>query len=525
MPAHDATVATDTERVLRIWLERVAPTAPEEDLVRTFGKDPVKFAEQVLGIKIWSRQKEILRSVLKHERIAIRSGHKTGKSTALAVLALWFYCTFPRARVVIMAATARQVDGIIWKEVKRLARQAKIKIPNVDKIHDLARSGIEDPVTFAEIKGYTAKDPEAVAGTSAPYILYLIDEASGVEDKIFEAIKGNRAGGNAIVILISNPTRADGEFYEAFHSKSQEVVGPTGYFNIHIDSRESPNITGECRIPGLAVQSWVDEMIREYGEESAWVLIRIKGSFAIAEAAKVFPLALLAEAQERWDTTLPTGRLYIGVDPAGPGDGGDKSAFCSRRGNKVIEIRSRTGLSAIAHAAIIEDMIANVGKLDQLPVVVLDGGGSVGQDVYLALKQYAEATEHFEVYRVRPSDNAVRQPLIYTKIRDELFANARAWVKGGGAIPLDTMLEKDLHAPEFNSDIRSRLKLTPKEEIRVQLGRSPDVGDAFCLSVWEPLGFRIAEAAQHDDPPKQSMDPDEGEQQMSVYETDRLWNR
>ena len=86
----------------------------------------------------------------------------------------------------------------------------------------------------------------------------------------------------------------------------------------------------------------------------------------------------------------------------------------------------------------------------------------------------------------------MRQPLIYDRMRDELAAVARAWLRAGGAIPDSEKLYDDLHALAFFSDIRGRLKLTPKKELRKLLGRSPDVGDAFCLCCWEPLSARMA---------------------------------
>jgi hypothetical protein len=43
---------------------------------------PVEFAREVLGLRLWSRQEEILRAAFEHSRVAVRSGHKIGKSTS-----------------------------------------------------------------------------------------------------------------------------------------------------------------------------------------------------------------------------------------------------------------------------------------------------------------------------------------------------------------------------------------------------------------------------------------------------------
>jgi phage terminase large subunit len=508
--AHSDTVLTFTVRHFRRTLDKLRPQETDADRVRRYREDPVAFAIEVLGIKPWSKQIEILRAVLRHKRVAVVSGHKCGKSTALAILALWFYCSFPGARVVITATTDRQVNGIIWREIKRLCRGARIKIPGSGDIKAKASSGLTDETDFSEIRGYTAKEAEAIAGTSGGYLMYLVDEASGVDAKIFEAIDGNRMGGNAWVFLISNPTKADGEFFEAFHSKAYDPVSrPRGYFGIRIDSRESPNITGEWRelgdapIPGLADQEAIEEKLVEWGEDSPLFKIRIAGLFCAAEDAKIFNSGMIVEACTRWHDVEATGRLWIGVDPAGDGDGGDESGFAARRGARCLEVRLRSGLGVAAHIDAVLDLIDTHNEgTKELPVVVVDSAGEVGWEVYKALRDHAELHGRFVVVRVRPSDKAVRQPAVYATVRDELWANARAWMREGGAIPEHVKLSRDLHAPEFFSDDKGRLKVTPKKELRKVLGRSPDGGDAFTLCCWEPVALREERGAP--EPPPQA---------------------
>lgn len=524
MPSHQDRLSTATARRLRRRADELAPPLTDADRLRAYRNDPIGFARDVLGILLPKRQAEIVRSVIEARRVSVVSGHKVGKSLALAVLALWFYCSFPGARVVITAVTDRQVNGIIWREIRRLVRQARIPIPGARDIHKQASSGLTNPADLAEIRGYTAREAEAVAGTSGEYILYLVDEASAVSDQIYEAIKGNMAGGGAWLIMISNPTRADGEFYDSHHSKSHM------YRTIHIDSRESPNITGECMqlwgrpMGGLAVREWVQECIDDWGEDSPQFGIRVAGRFAVAEDAKIFPLALITEMQDRWHTADADGRLWIGVDPAGPGDAGDESAFVPRRGCKVLRPRTKTGLSAEGHVHEVLDVIAENRQQREpegIPVVVLDAEGPVGSKVFAAM--YAFVTENpraFELVRVRVSDRAKREPRIYDRERDELYANARAWGRAGGAVPEHSKLQADLHAPEFFSAVNGRIKVTPKRDLRKTLGRSPDVGDAFTLCCWEPLRLRMAEAPApeqvvsaprvYDEPADHGLDPYDG---------------
>lgn len=516
MANHSETLASSIARALRKRADEVAPPPAESDLLRAFADppDPVGFARRVLRFMPWSKQRKILEAVAEYQRVGVVSGHKVGKSTAYAILALWFYCSFPNARVVITATTDNQVNGIIWREIKRLVRKSAIPIPGAP-CAIRANTGLTHPETLSEIRGYTAKEAEAIAGVSGSYVMYLVDEASGVEDFIFQAIEGNRAGGNAWVLMCSNPTRADGEFFDAFHSKNRTVIGAAGYYTLQIDSRESPNITGEWReleewiesaqgagdwawrkrktpVPGLATSGWVADKIREHGEDSPFVSVRIKGEFVIAEAAKVMQLALILAAQKRWDSVevAPSEPLVIGVDPAGDGDGGDESVFFPRRGLKAYAPRQRRGISPAEHITELQDLIAEHYSLgaprNPKPLVNVESEGEASWRVYVALKEHAERTGEFNVQRMRTSDAAKREPLIYDRFRDELWAIARAWLREGGALPEHAQLEKDLHAPEYSSNLQGKLKLTPKRDLKKLLGRSPDVGDALVLSCYVP---------------------------------------
>jgi hypothetical protein len=460
----------------------------DADRVRAYAADPNGFARAVLGIALWDGQIRIVEASRDHLRVAVVSGHKVGKSTALAVLALWFYCSFPGARVIITATTARQVDGIIWREVRRLVKRSKLPIPGAANIHDLARSGLKDPDDFSEIVGFTAREAEAVAGISGEHLLYLVDEASGVPDLIFEAIEGNRAGGEVRIVLISNPTRSEGEFFEAFHSKRDL------YSTLEISSEDTPNASGRgTPIPGLASREWIEEKAREWGRESPLFKVRVLGKFVVAEEAKVIPLALIAEAQMRWHAAVPEGRLFIGLDCAGDSGEGDETVAAVRRARKLLGLRAARGLNEEGHLAMVLDVIAEFKPTttELPPIVCLDYEGPIGTTIAGVLEAFLMTqpsnAQPFQVMRIRPSDRALRQPFIYDRMRDELWANMRDWLRDDGALLEDAKLERELHCPSFFRDIRGRTKVTPKREMRKLLGRSPDRADACALACWVPL--------------------------------------
>lgn len=504
--------------------------------------DPVAFAREILGVEPWSKQVEVIEAVRDHGRVAVSSGHKTGKSNAAAILALWFFSSFEDARVVMTSTTARQVDQILWRELRmmhsRSGRCVACKAANAARPcphsglldgepRELARSGLKSD--YREIVGFTAREAEAVAGVSGKNLLYIVDEASGVDDAIFEAIEGNRAGG-ARIVMFSNPTRTEGEFFEAFNAKSRL------YRSIRISSEDTPNVvSGQDLIPGLATRAWVEEKREEWGEASPMYLIRVRGEFATREDGKIISIHDIAEAEKRWleseraireDPAMrdvyEQGRLVIGLDPAGGGGLGDESVFVPRRGMRVLAIYAMRGLSEDAHLA---HLLGMLGKLrrprEPAPLVVVDREGAVGARVYGTLRAHLDGARDFELIGVRGSDAADGGSPTRTidRVRDKLWLQLAAWLKDGGALPEDAKLAKELHAPEWRRDLRGRDKVTPKDDLRRMLGRSPDRADAVCLSVWESSSLRDALSA-----PRQEAAPaDDFPAMLDPYAGMRAW--
>lgn len=559
-PAERRTVADEWRTRI---LAQLAATTGVRFPDRYWWDHPVEFFGRILGVEPWSKQVEILEAVRDHERVAVRSGHKVSKSHSAAGIAACYYCSFPDARVVMSSTTSRQVDQILWRELRmmraRSGRCVACKAADPDgrriprpcphsaliegELGGLARTGLKSD-DFREIVGFTAREAEAVAGVSGRHLLYIIDEASGVPDEIFEAIEGNRAGG-ARIVLFSNPTRTQGEFFDAFTAKKDF------YHGVAVSSEETPNVTsGKRLIPGLATREWIEEKRREWGEDSPIYRVRVKGEFVLGEDGRIFSIHTIATAEQRWrdDTcdvcegagtigeskkicvtcrgsgqATAAGRLFIGLDPAGPTGSGDETVFCVRRGLKMRALNAHLGLTDDAHLAHALSLIDAHRLPRETPVIVMDSEGEVGWNVYQKLKEHLDEKQNrkappFELVRVRSSDKAVRRPHVYDRVRDELAANLEAWFRDGGMILEDAKLAKELHTLTWEQAVNGRLKLISKKAIRKILGRSPDRYDALVLACWEPLSLQEDElppsakgaAADDDDDDVPALDPYSG---------------
>lgn len=481
-----------------------------------FQKQPVEFFRKVLGVEPWAKQIEVIEMVRDHDRVAVASGHKIGKSNLAAGLALWFYCSYEDARAILSSTTSRQVDQILWRELMmmraRSGRCVQCKHDDPDGLiikrpcpHSamiegdlgmLARTGLKSD-DFREVVGFTAREAEAVQGVSGRNLLYILDEASGIPDAIFDGVEGNRAGG-AKALLLGNPTRNEGEFFEAFYSKS------AFYKTIRISSEESPNVVANrIVIPGLATREWIEAKREEWGEDSPLYRVRVKGQHALNESGRIFNLHTIALAEQRWHDTPEAGLLFIGLDPAGESGTGDECMFAMRRGLKLLALRGFRGLTEEQTLIQLLVLIAEFKLPRETPVVVLDREGAIGNKILILLRAYeADHTAAFRVTTVRASDGAIRKPKIYDRLRDELVGNLEQWFRDGGAIVEDVKLEKELHTLEWSQTLRGgRLKATDKKAIRKLIQRSPDRLDALALSVWEPSSLvgedDLSAAAQH----------------------------
>lgn len=454
----------------------MATTAPSRPTPSSEAKgDPVRFAEEVFGLRVWRRQAEFLRACRDHARVSVTSGHKTGKTRSLAILAWWFTSdpeARPQARVPMTSSSAEQLKRAFWREVTALWRIAKARG------YDLPEPAL-DPATGVrwedgrEIFGFSTKDAERAAGVSGAWIKYLIDEASGVAATIFEAIEGNRAGGSkgsTSTVLASNPTQQSGEFFESHHGK-RDLYHPMTMSSEEAAATEPP-------IAGLATREWIDEKRREWGEDSPIYAVRVLGRFPGQSNDAVMGLTPILDAVERWEGTAADGPLVVGLDVARFGD--DETVAACRRGRKVIKvIRLAPGDGPdTAKRLTVALADAKLARQGEVPTVNVDAIG-VGASVFDALKRDASVKA-----AAVNTGSASKRPDEFANLRAELHFAGRAWVAEGGALPDDAKLQAEAVAPKYKTDARGRVLVESKDDIRKRLGRSPDACDAWLLSLY-----------------------------------------
>lgn len=489
---------------------------------------PDLFAERVLGLQLWDQQRRMLDNVRRFSRSATSSGHKIGKSATIAAAALWIVTTVPGARVILTSASGRQVKGVIWRDLKKWYRRASDHGMHLGgKLSDSPDTGLRFN-DGREIVGFSTDAAEKIAGFSGGRLYFFADEASGIEDPIFEAIEGNRAGGAALHQW-SNPTQTTGFFFDTFHSKREHYDSDA---LIVVSSEDAARAVAEGRAPsgvGLATAEWCEEKLREWGEGSPIHDVRVRGRFPKESAFSVIGLGAMDASQRRWrdrfelddetgkptgvlDPPLERGCLHVGLDPCRFGD--DEAGLAFRRGSRILRmidtVRTMDGRQ-LAQWTIAK--IAEVESFDDAQTIVKVDVNGIGASAFDFLTAFA--ADNRPNWQIIPVNSGSRVPEEYAdadrylNLRAFMHFAVREWLKSGGELPPDPKLEAEALAPRFKYSISgNRLQVEGKDDIKKRLKRSPDRFDAVCLAVYSPPVDYTAEVMDGDTPRDLELDDD-----------------
>jgi hypothetical protein len=434
---------------------------PFEDFTLQYMDDPVLFVKEVLGAEPLPYQSEFLTAIASGERkISIRSGHGTGKSTSASWAMLWFLLMrFPN-KVVVTAPTSGQLFDALFAELKRWIGELPKPVQDLLTVKsDRVELAAAPSEMFISARTSRAETPEALAGVHSENVLLVVDEASGVPEKVFEAAAGSMSGHSATTILLSNPTRSSGTFYE-----SQTRMSGS-WWTRRWSCVESPLVSDE----------FVDEMRERYGEESNAFRIRVLGEFPLADDDTIVPFHLVDAAMHRDIEVDPDKRPVWAVDPARFGT--DRTAFCKRVGSVVTEIKAWRGL----------DLMQTVGRVmaeyealppSQQPSEILIDSIGIGAGVVDRMRELGAPVRGVNVAE-SPSMGAT-----YNNLRTELWFKTKAWLEDRSCkLPQDDELLADLTGIRYSFTSSGKMAAEGKDQMRKRGLRSPDLADAVCLTM------------------------------------------
>lgn len=389
------------------------------------------------------------------------AGHGVGKSAVVSWLILWALSTLTETRGVVTANTEPQLKTKTWAELGKwhalfVAREAFTFTATAiySAQAKYAKTWRIDAIPWNE------KKPEAFAGlhNKGKRLLVVFDEASTIADPIWDTTEGAMTDANTQIIWCryGNPTRTSGQFH-------RRVLRPRRNTVRFIDSR-SVRFTNKGQI-----RAWVEE----YGEDSDFVRVRVRGRFPRAGVSNFISPELTEAARVREVPRLAwqAHPLILSCDPARFGD--DWSVITLRQGLKVHFQNKLMGFDGV-------DVGGRIGEICQrnpgILCIAYDAIGN-GADLDSMLRRMQGLPELLPVeWGIPASDNKQ-----YFNQRAEAWSMMRDWL-ANGEIPDDDELCDQLTSLDYGHDHANRIQLQSKKDIKKNGGKSPDCADSLALT-------------------------------------------
>jgi len=433
---------------------------PFIQFITLYRNDPVLFVKEVLGVDPDEWQKDFLNAVASGERkISIRSGHGVGKSTTASWAMLWFLLTRYPVKVVVTAPTSAQLYDALFAELKRWVKELPQPIQDLLDVKQ-ERIELKASATEAFISARTsrAEQPEALQGVHSDNVMLVADEASGVPEAVFEAAAGSMSGHNALTILLGNPVRSSGFFFDTHNRLKDE------WWTKRVSCIDSARVSKE----------YVDDMKSRYGEESNAYRIRVLGEFPKSDDDTIIPMDLLESAKHRDTRAYEDAPIVWGLDVARFGS--DSSVLCKRQSNVVHTLERWRNLDLMQlTGAVVAQYEACDHKSKPAEILVDSIGLGAGVvDRLIELKLPARGI------------NVSESPAMggtYLNLRAELWHKAKAWLeKRDCKIPNNEDLIGELATVRYTFTSNGKIKIESKDDIRRRGLKSPDMADAFVLT-------------------------------------------
>ena len=466
--------------------------------------DPVGFVTEALGETIWSKQREMLESVRDNKRTYVPACHAPGKSHISArVVAWWVSCHPPgTALAVTTAPTFRQVRNILWAQIRRVA--ARHELPGLTNQVEWKIG--EELVAF----GFANSDDEAaVQGIHAPHVLVVVDEGGGISETLGRSLEALMTGDHTRLLVVGNPpTDNEMSWFERGCNSTLSHVIPIGAY-------DTPNFTGEdagiCKscpatVPehGVAThlvdKGWVEDIISEFGEDSAFVEARIFARFPRNSSNRVIPYSWCELAVDN-ETPADGDTIRLGVDVAS--DGGDELVVARADGYNCYLTHRSSGSENANAVDVAEKILKEIvsaekehekrGIRDQVEVKV-DATG-MGWGVVGMLEQWGtEGRHHSEIIAIVVGESPADRGKFLNQ-RAEMWWSGRLLFQpekqDDGSVRQMIRIENDrrllaqLSGPSFGSDAAGRITIERKKDLKRKGLPSPDRAEAVLLALYE----------------------------------------
>ena len=410
------------------------------------------------GFRLEPASKSIMYNVGKYDYVSVFGGRGISKTFSLACLVIWWIATRNDARVMCTGPKFDQLKATLWAEVNKWLQksywsdQIKWSSESIQHVDERVQS-------FGGVM--TSKQKENIAGIHATHVMWIVDEASNVEQDILDAILGGMNDPENKIIMCGNPTKASGAFFDSQNKDRDQ------WKCLRFSSEDSARVN----------KVWLKKMQR-FPRDSDMYRVYVLGLPPQGNPKAILSLADCHAARDR--DVGNSGALEMGIDPAR--EGNDLTAIAIGQGNKLLEVRTfpkTKGPEVRAHALkMLREYRAKTGYKGVVRVKIDDHGigGPIADEMAL-----------------NETDNIDVVPCLFGGKGDDKYADSATVMWFGLAedineieLPNDEELLEELSTREWLPASGGRMKVESKPDYKKRLGRSPDRSDAAIL--WRAKG-------------------------------------
>ena len=428
--------------------------------IRRWRKDPVLFVRKALNGEPTEQQLQILNAIAPPgAKVTVRSGHGVGKTAVAAWISIWHVLLFEDSKTPVTAPAAPQLKDVLFPEISKWLNNAHPWIREQLEVKGTLLVLRSDPKgQFLTARTARADKPDALQGFHATHLLFVVEEAFGVADPIYEVARGALSTPNARALLIGNPTATSGYAYNTHHINKDK---PWKSFVL------------SCINSPLASKEYIQEMKDEFGEDSDIYKVRVLGEFPSTSVNQLISrqLADAALGRQANRESYHYAPVVLGVDVAW--EGNDRSAVYLRQGLVAKKLGSWYKLDNMTLGGLVDQWWTEY-KAD---AVFIDVGWGTGVIDYLRSIGRSPIPVNF---------GGASLSAEYKDKRTEMWLEMRKWLESGGCIS-EAELVEDLVGPQYYFLPSGKKVLERKKDMKKRGLKSPDLADALALCFAAPV--------------------------------------
>ena len=426
--------------------------------------NPLMWMSRCLRGKLWSKQKDIVKSVGDNQRTIVQSCFGSGKSHIAGKIILWYQYNFIPSKVITTATSWNQVEKILWSEIGAIYNRARV--PLGGRLLQTELKLQEDWFSLG-LSPLINVEHEATRfeGYHSPNVLVVIDQAQGINSKLWDVAVSLVTNESSRILVLGNPASPSGRYYDA--CRNAEL-----WNKIHIPASCVPNVVeGKEVIPGLISRQWIKDRENDWGKDNPLYISKVLAEFP-EEAEDVLILLSWVESAKNRELEA-IGSKGLGVDVARFGEA--ETVLKVMIGDKNVDTMMYRG----------KDLMKTVGntirmmekwKVPMYCVCVDDVG--LGGGVTDGLKE-----EGFVIKPINAGSKADK-PDKFVNMGTEMYWEMRDRFKNERMdIPDDEILMGQLTGRKYEITRKGQIKIEGKEDMKKRGLKSPDRADALALAI------------------------------------------